>query len=49
MGGTAGRADALFAAVEAQKAEGVLHVHMFVYLQMASQFHTLYELANLFR
>jgi hypothetical protein len=28
MGGSAGRADALIGAVEAQKAEGVLHLHM---------------------
>ena len=49
MGGSAGRADALIGAVEAQKAEGVLHVHMFIYLQMASQFRTLHELADLFR
>ena len=30
MGGSAGRADALVGAVEAQKAEGVLHLHMFL-------------------
>ena len=28
MGGSAGRGDALIGAVEAQKAEGVLHLHM---------------------
>ena len=31
MGGAAGRADAMVGAVEAQKAEGVLHVHAFLY------------------
>ena len=49
MGGAAGRADAMVAAVEAQKAEGVLHVHLFVYLQMISQYSTLHELANALR
>ena len=46
MGGSAGRADAMIAAVEAQKAEGVLHVHGFYYFQCASQFLTLTELAQ---
>ena len=47
MGGSAGRADAAIGAVEAQKAEdGTLHVHMFVYVQMFSQFATLKELSE---
>jgi hypothetical protein len=46
MGGSAGRADAMIAAVEAQKAEGVLHVHGFYYFQCASQFLTLAELGH---
>jgi hypothetical protein len=33
-------------AVEAQKAEGVLHLHMFLYPQMALQFGTLQEIAD---
>ena len=33
-------------AVEAQKAEGVLHMHAFLYIQMASQLSTLYELGQ---
>ena len=31
MGGSAGRADALVGAVEAQKAECVLHLHLFMF------------------
>ena len=46
MGGSAGRGDAMIAAVEAQKAEGVLHIHAFVYFQTASQFRTLLELGK---
>ena len=38
MGGSAGRADALIGAVEAQKAEGVLHLHMFIFIQMLNHF-----------
>ena len=49
MGGSAGRADALVGAVEAQKAEGVLHLHMFLYLQNACQFNNLSELADMIR
>ena len=30
MGGSMGRADAMIGATEAQKAEGVLHLHFFV-------------------
>lgn len=45
MGGSLGRVDAAVGAVEAQKAEGVLHLHMFLYVQMANQYDTLPELA----
>ena len=38
MGGGAGRADALIAGQEAQKAEGAfLHIHSFIYFQSAHQ------------
>ena len=46
MGGSSGRADAMVAAVEAQKAEGVLHIHAFIYVQMVTQFNTLAQLAT---
>ena len=49
MGGCAGRADALIGATEAQKAEGVLHLHFFIYVQMAHQFMNLSEIADLLR
>jgi hypothetical protein len=49
MGGSAGRADAMVGAVEAQKAEGVLHVHFFLYLQTACQFNNLKELGDMIR
>ena len=49
LGGSAGRADQMVGAVEAQKAEGVLHLHLFLFLQMAMQFKTLKEIAEMFR
>lgn len=49
MGGCMGRVDALIGAVEAQKAEGALHLHFFVYPQMTHQFMTLAEIAELFK
>jgi len=49
MGGGAGRADALIGAVEGQKKEGVLHLHFFLYPQMAHQHHNLKEIADQFR
>ena len=49
MGGSAGRADAMVGAVEAQKVKGVLHLHLFLFLQMAFQFKTLVEIADMFR
>ena len=49
MGGSAGRADALIGATEAQKAEGVLHLHFFIFIQMAHQFLNLSEISDLLR
>ena len=49
MGGSSGRADAMVAAVGAQKAEGVLHIHAFIYVQMVTQFDTLAQLASKIR
>ncbi|MDA8609320.1 hypothetical protein N9L19_00235 [bacterium] len=49
MGGAAGRCGAMVAAVESQAADGVLHVHLFMYIQMAMQFGSLNELAQLLR
>ena len=49
MGGSAGRADAAICAVEAQKAEGVLHLHAFIFFQSAHQFNTLHEIGNMLR
>ena len=49
MGGSAGRCDGMVAAVEAQKAEGVLHIHAFLYLQMVCQFKTLSQLGQMLR
>ena len=43
MGGAAGRCDAMLGAVESQKADGVLHIHLFIYLQMILQFATLHR------
>ena len=37
MGGCAGRCDAMIGAVESQKADGVLHIHCFLFLQMIPQ------------
>ena len=49
MGGSAGRADAMVGAVEAQKAEGVLHFHFFIYLNMPHQFLTLNDIATMLK
>ena len=49
MGGSAGRTDVAIGAVEAQKAEGVLHVHAFLFFQMANQFCTLQEIGDMLR
>jgi hypothetical protein len=48
MGGAAGRCDAIIGAVEAQQAEGVLHLHLFAFLEMANQYSTLQEVADMF-
>ena len=49
MGGVAGRTDALIGAVEGQKKEGVLHLHFFLFPQMAHQHQNLKEIAHQFR
>ena len=36
-------------AVESQKADGVLHIHLFLFLQLAMQYSSLHELAHLLR
>ncbi len=46
MGGSAGRTDAFVGAVEAQKAEGVLHLHMFIFPQMLHQHKTLHDIGE---
>ena len=46
MGGSNGRADAMIGAVEAQKAEGVLHLHFFIFFQMMHQLLNLSEIAD---
>lgn len=49
MGGAVGRCDATVGAVEAQKAEGVLHIHTFMYLQNACRLHYLNQLGTMVR
>ena len=49
MGGSIGRADAMIGAVENQKAEGVLHLHFFVFLQMVHQFANLAEIGQMLK
>jgi len=49
MGGSAGRADAMIGAIEAQKAEGVLHIHMFLFLQIVHQHVNLNEIAKMLK
>ena len=49
MGGAAGRGDGMVAAVEAQKSEGALHIHAFIYFQNACQYATLHELGTMLR
>ena len=46
MGGFAGRADALFGAVEAQKSNGSLHLHFKLFVQRLHQYFTLKEIAD---
>ena len=47
VGGFAGRADALFGAVEAQKTNGSLHFHFKLFVQRLHQYCTLKEIADL--
>ena len=49
MGGSMGRADAMIGAIEAQKAEGVLHIHMFLFLQIIHQHKNLSDIANMIK
>ena len=49
QGGAFGRPDALFSGVEAQKSEGVLHLHFKLFVQRAHQHKTLQEIASLIR
>ena len=49
MGGAAGRCDAMVAAVESQAADGVLHVQLFMFIQMAMQVSSLHQLAEVLR
>ena len=46
MGGIAGRVDALFGAVEAQKTTGGLHYHFFMFVQRLHQYSTLQDIAD---
>ena len=46
VGSIAGRVDALFGAVEAQKTTGSLHFHFFMFVQRLHQFATLKEIAD---
>ena len=48
-GYSAGRCDAAIGAIEAQKAEGVLHLHAFLFPQMAQQYQTLNDIAMMLR
>ena len=47
MGGLAGRGDALFGAVECQKSNGSLHLHLFAFVQRLHQYATMKEIAEL--
>ena len=47
MGGLAGRADAMFGAVECQKSNGSLHYHFFLFVQRLHQYATVLEIAEL--
>ena len=49
MGGSAGRADGMVGAVEAQSKEGVLHLHLFFYPQISTQYCTVHELGDMLR
>ena len=45
MGGLAGRADAMFGAVECQKTTSALHYHFFLFVQRLHQFASMKEIA----
>ena len=47
MGGLAGRADAMFGAVECQKSTGSLHYHFFLFVQRLHQYASMKEIAEL--
>ena len=49
MGGIAGRADAIFGAVECQKSNGSLHFHFFQYIQRLHQFASMKEIASILK
>ena len=46
MGGIAGRVDALFVAVEAQKTTGGLHFHFFMFVQQVHPSNTINDIAK---
>ena len=46
-GGAAGRADALFGAIECQKTTGSLHLHFFLFVQRLHQYATMKDIATL--
>ena len=46
MGGLAGRADAMFGAVECQKSNGSLHYHFLLFVQRLHQYCTFKEIAE---
>ena len=46
MGGLAGRADALFGAVECQKSNGSLHYHFFTFVQRLHQYASMKEIGR---
>ena len=46
IGGGAGRIAGAVDAVDAQKAEGVLHLHLLLYPQMVNQFSAMQEMAD---
>ena len=47
MGGLAGRADALFGAVECQKSNGSLHFHFFPFVQRLHQYASMKEIGRM--
>ena len=47
MGGLAGRADAMYGAVECQKSTGSLQYHFFLFVQRLHQYASMREIAEL--